>query len=136
MCDWGITDFMHVSYMIHWALVEFLFLQFTPIPLVYLQIEKNDKTPLFNVHRVKCEQFRNLIEHHNFPRLKLIEIVILWVYYTIPFGFSLFRLFLVITFQLFKLTLWLRITDEGSVPEMRIWSMSLILSDLKMVYTS
>ena len=26
---------------------------------------------------------------------------------------------------------WLRITDEGSVPEMRIWSISLIKSDLK-----
>ena len=27
--------------------------------------------------------------------------------------------------------LWLRITDEGSVPEMRIWSILLIKSDLK-----
>ena len=26
---------------------------------------------------------------------------------------------------------WLRITDEGSVPEMRIWSVLLIESDLK-----
>ena len=26
---------------------------------------------------------------------------------------------------------WLRITDEGSVPEMRIWSIWLIKSDLK-----
>ena len=33
-------------------------------------------------------------------RVKLIEIVILWVYYTIPFGFSLFRHFLGITFLL------------------------------------
>ena len=32
--------------------------------------------------------------------------------------------FLVITFQLFILHVWLRITDEGSVPEMRIWSIS------------
>ena len=63
-------------------------------------------------------------EHQNFPRLKLIEIVILWVYYTIPFGFSLFWHFLVITFQYYYLPLRLRITDEGSVPEMRIWSMS------------
>ena len=31
-----------------------------------------------------------VIEHQNFPWLKLIEIVILWVYYTIPFGFRLF----------------------------------------------
>ena len=35
--------------------------------------------------------------------LKLIEIVILWVYYTIPFGFSLFWHFWDITFQLLKL---------------------------------
>ena len=30
----------------------------------------------------------------------------------------------------------LRITDEGSIPEMRIWSMLLIEFDLKMVYLS
>ena len=30
--------------------------------------------------------------------------------------------FLGITFHLFKYIVWLRITDEGSVPEMRIWS--------------
>ena len=57
---------MHVSYMIHWALVEFLFLQFTPIPLEYLQIEKNDKTPLVNVHKVKYQQFPNLIDKIHF----------------------------------------------------------------------
>ena len=32
--------------MIHWTLVEFLILQFTSIPLVYLQIEQNDKIKL------------------------------------------------------------------------------------------
>ena len=48
---------MHVSYMIHWALMEFLILQFTPIPLVYLQIERIDKIPHVNVHRVNYEQF-------------------------------------------------------------------------------
>ena len=60
--------------------------------------------------------------NNKFSDLKLIEIVILWVYYTIPNGFSLFRHFLGITFHLFKYFVWLRITDEGSVPEMRIWS--------------
>ena len=50
----------------------------------------------------------------------------LWVYYTIPFGFNLFWHLLVITFQLFNYIVWLRITDEGSLPEMRIWSISLI----------
>ena len=62
---------------------------------------------------------------------KLTEIVILWVHYTIPFGFSLIWHFLDITFQLLNYFVWLRITDEGSLPEMRIWSILLIISDLK-----
>ena len=40
-------------------------------------------------------------------------------------------LFLDIHFQLFKHFLLLRMIDEGSVPEMRKWSISLIKSDLK-----
>ena len=67
---------MHVSYMIHWALVEFLFLQFTPIPLVHLQIEKNDKTPLVNVHRVKYEQFPNLIDKMHFLQISILPSLI------------------------------------------------------------
>ena len=35
-------------------------------------------------------------------------------------------------FNFLKYFLWLRITYEGSVPEMRIWSKSLIKSDLKL----
>ena len=51
----------------------------------------------------------------------MTEIVILWVNYTIQLGFSL---------------IWhffgqLRITDEGSVPEMRICSILLIKPDMK-----
>ena len=49
------------------------------------------------------------------------EIVILWVYYTIPFGFSLFWHFGIFSHSLNYFDR-LRITDEGSVPEMRIWS--------------
>ena len=63
--------------------------------------------------------------------LKLTEIVICWVYYTIPFGFSLIRLFLGISFQRLNYVVWLRITDEGSVPEIGIWSKLLTKSDLK-----
>ena len=66
-----------------------------------------------------------------FPYSKSIEIVILWVYYTIPFGFSLFRHFGASLFNFLNYFVWLRITDEGSVPEMRIWSILLIKSDLK-----
>ena len=64
---------MHVSYMIHWALVEFLILQFTPIPLVYLPIEKNDKIPHVNVHRVKYEQFQNLINKIHFLQISIFK---------------------------------------------------------------
>ena len=38
--------------MIHWALVEFLIFQFTPIPLVYLQVEKNDKILHVSVNEI------------------------------------------------------------------------------------
>ena len=34
-------------------------------------------------------------------------------------------------FNFLNFIVWLRITDEGSVPEMRIWSILLIISDLK-----
>ena len=57
-----------------------------------------------------------------FAVLKLIEIVIFWVYYTIPFGLNFFRHFRALFFNFFNYFLWLRITDEGSIPEMRIWS--------------
>ena len=63
----------------------------------------------------KIRRYENL-DSLVFPSFKLIESVIVWVHYTIPFGFSLFWHFLVITFQHFILHVWLRITDEGSVP--------------------
>ena len=61
----------------------------------------------------------------------LIENVILWVCYTIPFGFSLIRHFWTKLFIFLNFIVWLGITDEGSVPETRIWSVLLIKSDLK-----
>ena len=60
----------------------------------------------------------------------MFTIVILLVYYTIPFDFSLFRHFCVITSHFFlNFVVCLRITDEGSVPEMRIWTILIIKSD-------
>ena len=55
----------------------------------------------------------------------------LWVYYTIPFGLSLMWHFFGIIFNLLNYFVWLRITDEGSVPEMRMWSINKKWSDLK-----
>ena len=50
----------------------------------------------------------------------------------ITFGFSLFEHSLGITFQLLlNYFVWLRITDEGLVSEMRIWSLLLITSESK-----
>ena len=74
---------------------------------------------------------RSVLRASNFSVLKLIEIVIVWVYYTIPFGFSLFWHFRVNIFNFWNHFVWLRITDEASFPEMRIWSILLIKSDLK-----
>ena len=53
---------------------------------------------------------------------KFIQIVILWVYYTIPFGFTLFWHFWAYISNFLNYFLWLRIT---------VWSISLIKSDLK-----
>ena len=74
---------------------------------------------------------RSVLRASKFSVLKLIEIVILWVFYTIPFGFSLFRNFRVNIFYFGNHFVWRRITDEGSLPEMRIWSILLIKSELK-----
>ena len=62
--------------------------------------------------------------------------VYLWVYYTIPFGFSLFWHFWVNIFYFWNPFVWWKITDEVSLPEVRILSILLIKSRLKMVYSS
>ena len=49
--------------------------------------------------------------------LKLIEIEILWVHYTFPLALACFDTFWTL---LLNYLVWLRIIDEGSVPEMRI----------------
>ena len=92
--------------------------------------------PFYLLHlSLECHAlFQWFVRASKFSELKLI---IDWNcnfvgYYTIPFGFSLFQHFWSsITFYLVKYFVWLRITDEGSVPEMRIWSILLINSNLK-----
>ena len=76
---------------------------------------------------------RSVLRASNYYVLKLIEIVILRVYYTIPFGFSFFWHFLALFVNFYNYFLWLRITDEGSISEMRIdiWSVLLNKSALK-----
>ena len=40
-------------------------------------------------------------------------------------------IFLTSLYNFLKYFVWLRVIDEGSVPEMRIWTMLLITTDLK-----
>ena len=73
---------------------------------------------------------RSVLRVSKFSVLKVTEIVILWVYYTIPFGFSLYWHFS----GFGNCSVWLRFTDEGLVPKLRIWSILLIKSDLNGEY--
>ena len=66
---------------------------------------------------------------HQIIRVKLIEIVILWVYYTIPLASACFGTFGISLSNFWNCCVWLRITDEGSVIEMRIWPILWIKSD-------
>ena len=74
---------------------------------------------------------QSVLTSSKFSVLKLLEIVILWVYYTIPFDFTLFMVFRAIIFNFWNHFIWLRITDKGSLPEMRIWSILFIKSEFK-----
>ena len=57
---------------------------------------------------------RRVLRASNISVIKLTEIVVLWVYYTIPFGFGLIWHISGLHFSTFELPLfWLRITDEG-----------------------
>ena len=74
---------------------------------------------------------RSVLRASKFSELKLIEIVFVWVYYPIPYDFSLCRHFGSSLFNFLNYSVWLRITDEeGSVSGMRIWSILLNKSDL------
>ena len=64
--------------------------------------------------------------------LKFIEIVILWIYnMTSLLASASLGTFVTSLLNFLNYFVWLRITDEGSVPEMRIWSMLLMESNLK-----
>ena len=81
---------------------------------------------------VRLQLILSVLRASKFSVLKLIEIVISWaLLHGIPFGFSFFWYFWDISFQLLNYFVWLRITDGGSVPEMRIRAILLMKSDVK-----
>ena len=61
-----------------------------------------------------------------FSVLKLIEICNFVGLLHTPFWFQFVLVLLGHLFPTFETTFWLRITDEGSVPQMRIWSILII----------
>ena len=88
------------------------------------------ESPPPRAHEAKSADFSWLVafwEHSHFPCWKFIVTVILWVYYTIPFGSVCFGTFVISLFNFSNYFVWLRITDYGSVPEMRIWSILVVL---------
>ena len=72
---------------------------------------------------------RSVLRASKFSVFRLIQFVILWVHYTIPVDFNLFGTFLKSLSKFWNYFVLLRITDDGSKPEMRIWSILLIKSD-------
>ena len=94
--------------------------------IIYLRVEAKlakiyDRLPLIG----------SVLRASKFSVLKLTEIVILWVITPSLLASACFWHFWASIFNFWNYSVWLRITDEGSVPEMRIWSILLIKSDLK-----
>ena len=79
---------------------------------------------------VRLQLIHSVLRASKFTVLKLIEIVLFWIYYMASILTS-FDTFVTSLFNFLNYFVWLRITDEGSVPKMRIWSILLMKSDLK-----
>ena len=97
---------------------------------------KNDQLHVWYGIWSKEESLSVLLINCQFGSTASIFMIIDWkcnlcVYYTIPFGFSLFTHFWAQLFNVLNYFVQQRITDRGSVPEMHIWSILLIKSDLK-----
>ena len=78
----------------------------------------------------------SVLRASKFAVLKLIEIVILWVYYTIPLGFSFFRHFWGIIFQPFQLLSLAKVHWRGFNTRNAHMVHIVNLIRFKMVYTS
>ena len=73
--------------------------------LVSVTAGRSESPPRAHVAKFydRLRLIRSVLRASKFSVFQMFEIVILWVYYTIPFGFSLFRHFWDNTFQLLKL---------------------------------
>ena len=79
---------------------------------------------------VRFQLIRSVLRASKFSGVKFIEFIILWIYHMASLLAS--ASFLVIfDISVLNYLVWLRITDEGSVPEVHIWSILLMKSNLK-----
>ena len=86
---------------------------------------------------VLLQLIRSVLRASQFSVMKYIEIVILWIYYVaFLLASASFSTFVIPFFNFLNYFVWLRIIDEGSVPEMRILSLFFNEIRFKMVYTS
>ena len=70
---------------------------------------------------IRLQLIRSVLRASKFSVLKFIEIVILWIYYMASLLASAsFGTFVTSLLNFLNYFVWLRITDEGSVPEMCI----------------
>ena len=77
---------------------------------------------------VRVQLIRSVLRASKFSMLKFIEIVILWIYYMASLLASAsFGAFVISLFNFFSYFVWLMISCDGSVLEMRIWSIKLSL---------
>ena len=84
---------------------------------------------------VGLQLIRSVLRTSIFSVLKFIEFVILWFnYITSLLASASFGTFVTSLFNFLNYFVWLRITDEDSVTEMRIWSILLMKSDLRSLF--
>ena len=73
------------------------------------------------------QSIRRISRASTFSVLKFIEIVFFRVYLPSLLDSACFGTFVISLFNFFSYFVWLRITDDGSILEMRIWSILLSL---------
>ena len=84
---------------------------------------------LYSSGNIKSRQY--ISDHNTCLELKQYFVVLITLYQTVQNDIAKVITFGALLFIFFNYFVWLRITDDGSVPEMCIWSILLIKSDLK-----
>ena len=130
---WGVCTIWSILLMkfdLKWCIHLDLFLYFNHFTYLVSVTAGGPESPWGHMQPSSTVDFSWFVvfrEHQLFPCWNLLKLSFFWGLFTILFGFSLFWHFCDISFQLFSYFVWLRITDDRSVLEMRIWSILLSL---------